>query len=377
MWFASCFRPLLAIGLTLWIGLACAQTTNVQPPVGQLSFSQVKKRRLRGSVPVYFGFTVSPSGVIYSMRPEKPEIVLLTAGSGHVRRLKIRGLPQTVAEWQLGNEIGVDGDGFIYVPGYSRQWSLKEQPSSSLFGVLVFSPRGRYRRTIHLSPPADIRHLVVDDARHLLVLGVDLAALYQPEAPCRLAHEYDATGMRLTTFSECSPVESQWQTGETPGHLYFRQHRSARGGQLIAGDDKLQHALYAARLVRVFDPYGNLVREIQLEPPERKSSPSVPEARDSADQDDAIQRVALLSEERFLIQWEHIEDSSYGRRKVLYLGMCDRSGRALSDAAFAPGMLLFVDPSDQAYFLDTLAGGEQELIRARINLRLPTTSGLK
>jgi hypothetical protein len=113
-------------------------------------------------------------------------VYVLTLPRGRVDNILLRDLPQEVRKWQLGPEVAGDRRGNLYVSGHSRKLSLREEPSNNLLGVLVFRPDGRYSFTMHLTPSIEIKHMVVDDAGSLFVLGIDLNSPYHPLSPCLL-----------------------------------------------------------------------------------------------------------------------------------------------------------------------------------------------
>jgi len=335
-----------------------------------LSFSEIRKRWLKPSIFRSTGLSVSSNGVVYSTASERREVRSLSVRDGTVRKLRLRGLPEEINQWELGPEAAADQRGFLYVAGHGRQWSLREEAPSRLFGVSVFRPDGRYSFTIHLTPSVDVRHIVVDGTGELFVLGIDLSSLYRPAGGCLLVHKYSRRGTRLTSFSQCPAPELARSAGEQPGQLFLRRQTTVMASQLFLHEGVLYHVLFSLRIIRMFDTQGRLIRELHLEPPSGAplGTSGLPQPANVGDE---VVRVVLIQEGRFLVEWAHAEQSQWGQRKVRYLGVYDGQGRALSEASPEPAassVLLCADKTGDVYFLGTPTNGHQELLRTRVCL---------
>jgi len=331
-----------------------------------LAFSEIQKRRL--SLPIYSfsGLAVSPSGSVYSAIHDERRVYVLTLPGGRVDNILLRDFPQEGSKWQLGPEVAGDRSGNLYVSGHSRKLSFREEPSNSLLGVLVFRPDGRYSFTMHLTPSIEIKHMLVDDAGNLFVLGIDLNSLYHPLSPCLLVHKYSRQGTRSAAFSFCPAAEEARSVDERPGQLMLRREGTARAGQLFFYDGLLCHVLLSLRIIRMFESGGRLVRELRLEPPSSDVQPIMSNVRDE------VAYVVVLQGGSFLVEWAHLEQTEFGPHRVFYLRIHDGAGRALTDTRIAPvprSMLLYADQSDYIYFLGMPANSHQELIRTRLSMR--------
>lgn len=362
----------VAGALTL-LAISCSGQTSLCASEIKLSFSEVQKRSLTLPIFSFSGLPVSDAGAVYSLTSEQREVRGLTLRDGRVRRLRLRALPPEISQWQLGPEVAADRRGCLYVAGHNRQSSLREEPSSSLFGVVVFLPDGRYNFTIHPTPAVDIRHIAVDEIGDLYVLGIDLASLYHPLSPCLLVYKYSRQGVRLAAFSDCPAAELARTADEHAGQLFFRREQTARGSQVLLRGGFLYHVLFSPQIMRIFDTRGRLAPcELHLEPLSASVLLSPSGMPNPANTNDEVTQVVVLRGGGFLVEWAHSELFESGVRKLLYLGVHDARGRALSQPGTAPvarSMLMHVDENDYVYFLGMPASGRQELIRARISLR--------
>lgn len=336
-----------------------------------VSFSEIQKHWLKHSIFRSTGLSVSSNGVVYSTASERREVRSFSVRDRTVRKLPLRGLPEEINQWELGPEVAADQRGFLYVPGHGRQWSLREEAPSRLFGVSVFRPDGRYSFTIHLTPSVDVRQIVVDGTGELFVLGIDLSSLYRPAGGCLLVHKYSRRGTRLASFSQCPAPELAHSAGERPGPLFLRRQTTVMASQLFLHDGVLYHVLFSLQIIRMFDTQGRLIRELHLEPPSGGALLGASGMREPPNVKDEVVRVVLIPEGRFLVEWAHAEQPQLGLRKLRYLGLHDGQGCALSQASPGPtarSTLLCTDEKGYAYFLGMPTGGHQELIRTRVCL---------
>jgi hypothetical protein len=69
-----------------------------------------------------------------------------------LRIIRLRGLPRTLADWELGPAIAVGQNEYLFIAGHDRQASLREKPTNNVFGILRFSADGAVHPHDSFSP---------------------------------------------------------------------------------------------------------------------------------------------------------------------------------------------------------------------------------
>jgi hypothetical protein len=303
----------------------------------------------------------SSAGDFYFLSAQRIAIHRVSAVSSEVREIPlpevVRAAATAGSRLTLPQDLSVDRSGYVYVPAIWR-----EAPSRNLFGVFVYDPQGSYSRTIVLSPPAEIRHVAVDESGNLFVLGIDAKYFKGEVQQCFLVHKYSPAGRRLASLSPCpSGLDLRQPSGHTgPGFRTLTQDVD-RGRVWVQGG-QVYHLLAYFRRVRLFSLDGKLLGEADLQPPGGLGAAA-----------DTVWRIVLLSGGRFLVDWLHPQQSGGSAHNTRYLCLHDTQGRALSGATpepWQPSLLAFGDDAGTScYFLRGLSDGSEELIRTKVTLR--------
>lgn len=287
------------------------------------------------------------------------------------KSFRLHGLPElSSADVQLSPSLAVDKKLRVYIPGVLSEWKRGATPRAAVF---VFDESGRPLQTIALSPRMHPRQVALDEAGNLIVLG-----FASREGECMFLHRFAPDGTRLGSFSPCPH-------GLSPASPDLNERRSAFlrlwgeiwEGLLWSGQGRIYHVLPGARLLRIFDGEGALIREVTFLPPE--SSRLLAQRGMRADPaGDRIRRVVPLPDGKYLVEWLHIEAvGKAGQHRVTFLALHDSQGQPVTQAAHPaparPSYPLQCDADGRVVFLHlTREGGEKvHLVRASVALHPP------
>jgi hypothetical protein len=247
-------------------------------------------------------------------------------------------------------DMAIDSRGQMFLAAI---WTQK--PKGGGAGVLVYDAAGHYQRTIVLKPQVSIRHLAMDAAGNLFVLGIDPAYFKGFTNLCALVHKYTPDGQRVLTFSGCPiPTGERAVTGPPWEQLSFEVDR----GSIWIQDGRLYQVLPAGRAVRVFDSVtGIALSETSLHPPPSDgltvaTGPSV------------AWRVVPLGERGYLVVWS--VPTTMGRTS--FVSAHDRNGAPTTgwNAPLRVGMPVAAAPNGNAFVLAPERDGTVSLLRGTV-----------
>lgn len=270
---------------------------------------------------------------------------------------------------QVKDDFTTDAGGRLYV---AASWGEPGGRAAPATGVLVFDPAGRHEKTIPLEHVASAERIAVDSQGMLYVLSLDTAWLRDRTRECHLVHKFTPGGKKVASFSPCPDqrVSSAAPLGAS-GSAISRLYEETARGQLWIRDGLVHHLLPGARLLRIFDSSGNMIREVLLTPPDSRGllSPLHLEPDPAALR---VWRVAELADGTFLIEWLHAEKAGTGgERRATFLALHGEDGRPLSRASHPParpGGLIPGYHAREVLFLrlNVAQGRRVELLRATI-----------
>jgi len=272
---------------------------------------------------------------------------------------------------QVKNDFATDAGDRLYVVASWGEPGGRAAPGT---GVLVFDPAGRHEKTIPLENVASAERIAMDPQGMLYVLSLDTAWLRDRTRECYLVHKFTPGGKKVASFSPCPDrrVPGAAPFGASGSAISQLYEETARG-QLWIRDGLVRHVLPAARLLRIFDGSGNMIREVVLTPPDSRGVLSpLHLAPDPAAL--RVWRVAELADGTFLIEWLYAQRAgSGGERRATFLALHAEDGRPLSRASLPParpgGLIPGYHPREVLFLhLNVAQGRRVELLRATILL---------
>ncbi|MEB2363664.1 MAG: hypothetical protein HUU41_12515 [Bryobacteraceae bacterium] len=301
----------------------------------------------------YSAVTRSADGHLYWLAPRRLEVIHIDGSTGETKTLNLTDVPETAStQCDLMAGIQADANGDIFLPAIWRQ-----QTRAWSFGVFVVNRAKGYRRTIVLSPAAEIRHIALEPVRHLFVLGMDAAYFRQQTDACMLVHKYDLEGQRLIKFSECPGGLALRRPGDVrPGVDFNKLKREVDRSDLWYRQNQVFHVLPGFRRLRSFHAStGTPIAEIEFIPPA-----SLGEA--------GIRKIVPVAGGGYLVLWVASEVSPGMERNSQLLSMHDASGKSLSVKPLSrtEGAPLSTDDSGNIYLLQSPSPNRFELAKAAI-----------
>jgi|GEM_PF-1957043 len=366
--------PLIAwlSAMVLWFLAVGVCFGAVQLPAGskQLRFRVTSATALNYPDANIGAVKLSAEGDLLFLTSDRRGIHRFTPGGRRAFSWRLDSILATApAQVQVKEDFATDPEGRIYV---AAGWREPEQRAAPRTGVVVFDPAGRHEKTMPLENVASAERIALDPQGMLYVLSLDTAWLRDRTKECFLVHKFTPEGKKVASFSPCP---DQRATMAAPfgasGSAISRLYEETARGQLWIRDGLVHHVLPGARLLRIFDGSGTMIREVVLTPPDSRESLLPLQLKpDSATL--RAWRVAELADGTFLIEWLHAERAGPGgERRATFLALHGEDGRPLSRASHPPARPSGLIPgSDQQEVLflhrNVAQGGRVELLRATI-----------
>jgi hypothetical protein len=297
--------------------------------------------------------TYGPDAAVYFLHTGNAVVHRISDGDGALVRIPLEPAAESAtAVVNLMADMAVDATGQMFIPA---MWTRK--PKGGGAGVLVYTAAGHYERTIVLAPQVNIRHLAMDPAGNIFVLGIDPSYYKGLSNLCLLIHKYAPDGTRISAFSGCPIPAGDRSLGPQWERLSFEVDR----GSIWIQDGRLYHALPSSRAVRVFDPNtGIAIGETLFEPP------PVEGVEISASGTSDAWRVLPRGHDAYLVVWS--VRTGVGRNN--FVAAHDRKGSPVTTriSPMREGMPVASASNGQVFFLAPQPDGTVTLVRGVVQI---------
>jgi hypothetical protein len=300
---------------------------------------------------------LGPAGIVYFLSVESKTVHTI-APNGSTVTLTLSPTPEG-ASASLMEDMAIDSAGRLFIPAIWRY-----APKGGSAGIFVFDSRGYYERTIELAPRTNVRHIAMDEAGNIFVLGIDPAYYRRTADTCFLVHEYSPQGERLKAFSSC-PADLA-RTRQTSGPAWQELNLEIDRGRLWFSGGRLYQLLPASHQIRIFDPAsGRPVGQVGLQSPVSASEGSP---------GPIVWRIVQVAEGQYLAQWSVPKGAANGAGVARSLGLVlhDKSGSSLSNPAHLTGeamVPLFANGDGTITFAVGRPNGTIRLARSAVSLQ--------